>query len=180
MNEVVGKLIRVDKRTAEIMYYNGMGITLNSKNISPLHKGCDGILISYSNNNEKFEYLLNHFTYYNGEAWFWADINNKKILDERKEQYRKLKSYKQTCAFYKIDINKQISHNEMHKLVTDDIFKCINIIYDYIIKYKPVSIDCITNELEKEQLKQFLKQFSLQEELNSSVMIKIMKYIGFR
>ncbi|MBO5390180.1 MAG: hypothetical protein J6A59_18960 [Lachnospiraceae bacterium] len=180
MNEVVGKFIRVDKRTAEMMYYNGMGIILNSKNNNPLHKGCDGILVNYSNNNERFENLLNHFTFNNGEAWFWADVNNKAILDKRKEQYRKLKSYRQTCAFYKIDINKQISHDAMHKLVTDDIFEYINIIYDYIIKYKPVSINCLTDKKDIMQLDCFLKQFKLDEEIYYTQLFKIMKQVGFK
>lgn len=84
MNTVtVGNLVRISKRTAKKMYYNGKGIILSAKNVNPLHPMGNSHPSMYSENNIEFDSLINAFTYYNGEPWYWADAND--ADKERKE-----------------------------------------------------------------------------------------------
>lgn len=179
MNERLNNLVRINKTDAEIMYYNGMGVILNAKNINPFHPMGNTNCLRFIEQKEGFDKILGHFTFYNGEAWYWTDKQNKELLDSRKASYKKLKSYNQICKLYNIEVSKPVTASDWRKQSSNDIYNCINIIYDYIIKYKPTSRNCLTDKEEVKQLDCFLSQFNLDEKIYYKQLFKIMKQIGF-
>ena len=180
MNERVKNLVRINKTDAEMLYYNGLGVILNTKNINPFHLVGNTSVLKYIEQKEEFSSLLNHFTFYNGEAWYWTDKQNKEILDNRKAEYKKLKHYSQICKIYNIDINKPITASDWRKLSSNNTYNCINIIYDYIIKYKPVSTNCLTDRNEYNKLCAFLKTFDMDGCIQLDDFQKVMKRVGFK
>ena len=183
MYETAGKLIRVDKKDAEVMYYNGMGIMIVQQKINPLHEVANKTVYKYSELKRDFDKLLNETEYYNGKVWFWAESNNKGRLDDRRKQYRRLKSYKEMYKKYGIDLDNPADVDRMNNKGINEEHYYVNVVFDYIIKYKPVSINCLSNPSEMEYLYKFLESFDYEGYLldnNRDKTMSVMRSMGFR
>ena len=183
MNEIVGNLIRIDKRDAEVMYYNGMGIMIIQEKINPLHEVANKKVYRYVDGKKDFDKLLNEIVYYNGKVWFWAQSNNKDRLDDRRKQYKRLKSYKYMYKKFGIDLDKPEDIDRMDRAGINEEHYYVNIIFDYIVKYKPVSINCISNKAEMQYLYTFLESFDNEGYLigdNIAKTVYVMKETGFK
>lgn len=181
MYERTGSFVRITKKEASIMYY--------SDSIMPLRKGADPRGLEFLGTPKKLLcfYITGewngckhmHFNDFveryekelgkGNEIVYWALIHEKEAFDIRQQEYKNLRHNK--WSYNKNSIPSYVNIQLIEEAVR------------LIVKYKPVTLNCLQESNDRCKLKFFLEQFDLEACLdnnNIACFTQALKYIGFK
>ena len=180
-NYTIGNLCRVNKVQAERLYYSNMGVYMLNVKMHPNNLYQKPILAKIGDTNITFDELLNNFECYNGRAWYWAEKETVTYMAKRNYEYKQLKTITQVYKHFGVDLKKEPNYFDKNGISAE--ISTVNVIYDYIIKYRLIDVHPADKNKHINYSLDLLEKFGLDaykyDEIKRKMLVHILRYIGF-